>query len=125
MKSKTDIFNGERPHRMCLAVSYIETDDQGRCMPRLYVDNNVTLWYKADEDIYGKLIREFKTIEDMLSENSKRGQLCFLARQHFFYREPSLDDRIEQLKGCRFSNEQIHKIRQIIDFCEEVICDGH
>lgn len=119
MNSKTDILNGERPHRMCLAVSYIETDDQGRCMPRLYVDNNVTLWCKDDEDAFGKLDYEFKLIEDMLSENAKRGRLCFLSRQHFFHRDPSLDERIEQLKGFHFSKEQIQRLRQIADDCEK------
>lgn len=121
--SKTDILNGERPHRMCLAVSYIETDSIGRCMPRLYVDNNVTLWYKDGEDAFAKLDYEFKMIEDMLSENAKRGHLCFLARKHFFYREPSLDERINSLKGYCLSKEQIQKLRQMADKCEKELYD--
>ena len=118
---KRDIFNGEKPHRLCLAVSYIEQDEQQRCLPRVYLSRNETIWYKDGEDCYGKLLKKFETIENMLKENARRGQMCFLARNYFFYNEPTLDERVELLKGCRFDETQIEAIRKIADSCEQAL----
>lgn len=119
-----DIFNGEHPHELCLAVSYIETDDNGRCTPRIYLTDNETLWFKKGEDIYGKLNRCFESVERMILANKKHGQICFLTRGHFFYSSSTkltIDERIDLLKGCRFSRDQIADIRRIVGLCEQVL----
>lgn len=123
-EGKKDMFGGERPHLLCMAVSYIEVDDQHRCTPGVYLSSNEVIWYRDGEDIWGKLESRFKSIERMIQENKKHGQLCFLARNHFFYSQRNkltADERVDLLKGCRFTRDQIADIRRIISLCEQVL----